>query len=318
MLRTSQKRCSFGAGAAPSRSAAAFTLVELLVVIGIIALLISILLPALSRARESANQVKCMANLRTIGQALYIYVGDYKGTLPIGELTNGETIDATGTPWAGESTDWTVLCAYELNKNAGTSYSDPLTNKFGSTRGFFICPSAQQNTNANGVILTNNSSNPRIIPDLGTIDGATTFTPPYTRTWLRPYKLARIRRTTEIALVFDASLANSVGSWNAHVVANGLDNNGINSKTFMTDNYSLAPTVNAGTPIDLKSGGGTQAWAPLYYNTDSEANLANIRFRHSSNKKASVLMADGHVQLFTYNSSTHQSDMLEGNLNVNP
>jgi prepilin-type processing-associated H-X9-DG protein/prepilin-type N-terminal cleavage/methylation domain-containing protein len=66
----------------PTGRPAAFTLVELLVVIGIIAVLISILLPALGRAREAAQNVKCMSNLRQLGQAFHLYASSSKGWLP--------------------------------------------------------------------------------------------------------------------------------------------------------------------------------------------------------------------------------------------
>jgi prepilin-type N-terminal cleavage/methylation domain-containing protein/prepilin-type processing-associated H-X9-DG protein len=59
-----------------------FTLIELLVVIGIISILMAILLPAIERAREHANTVRCSSNLRQIGQAMTIYSGDNHGNYP--------------------------------------------------------------------------------------------------------------------------------------------------------------------------------------------------------------------------------------------
>src|SRR5215217_6009344 len=61
-----------------------FTLVELLVVIGIIAVLIGILLPALTRARESAKRSECLSNLRSMFQLLKIYENTFKGASPLG------------------------------------------------------------------------------------------------------------------------------------------------------------------------------------------------------------------------------------------
>lgn len=64
----------------------AFTLVELLVVIGICAVLIALLLPALGRARESARAVKCMSNLRQIGLSYTLYANNHSGWFPVSKV----------------------------------------------------------------------------------------------------------------------------------------------------------------------------------------------------------------------------------------
>ena len=83
-----------------------FTLVELLVVIGIIALLVSILLPALATAREQAQRTACLSNLRSLGQAVAVYQAEHKGVYP--PLSSWATGQFLGNRYRGANL-WIML-----------------------------------------------------------------------------------------------------------------------------------------------------------------------------------------------------------------
>ena len=117
-----------------------FTLIELLVVISIIALLLSILTPALSMAKEKARRLVCSANLKSMGTGLHFYTGDYdEKAIPMANLDGKETYDLDGKnilPWFGYVVGEDVDDPYLKAVNLGKLFSEQIVE----VPDIFYCP----------------------------------------------------------------------------------------------------------------------------------------------------------------------------------
>jgi prepilin-type processing-associated H-X9-DG protein len=143
--------CGLRSSTASRRRRSGFSLVEILVVVGVLIVLISILVPVVSKARAQASRTKCTNSLRTLGQAVTAFAGEHNATLPTCGLDKpvyGKSTDWIG--WGGidavNKTDYMNESGLAKYLGFGTPDQSGAPNE--SLRKLYRCPSAAEDQRA--------------------------------------------------------------------------------------------------------------------------------------------------------------------------
>ena len=121
--------------------ASGLTLVELLVVLGVVALLLTVTLSAVMRSREQSNRVKCAKQLRAIGQTILLYTNDYRGQYPRTLYAGGPVVTPT---WGTGATASDPFGAGGPAPNDVSAVMFLLARTMDVSMEIFVCPSSDQ------------------------------------------------------------------------------------------------------------------------------------------------------------------------------